>query len=83
MPSLGGCPCRGFRVRDGIFWLPAGKDATERLPWLLEHLAVQLVLSSGAGENKLSHLGGIGARGKQASGFFDCPKNHRRITWIQ
>lgn len=54
-----------YASRDGIFWLPAGKDATERLPWLLEHLAVQLVLSSGAGESRASRLGGLGGRGKQ------------------
>lgn len=52
--------------RDGIFWLPAGKDATERLPWLLEYLAVQLVLScGGSGDNKASRLGALGARGNK------------------
>lgn len=52
--------------RDGIFWLPAGKDATERLPWLLEYLAVQLslVLSSGqAGESKANRMGALAGRG--------------------
>ncbi|CAN0011259.1 unnamed protein product, partial [Ectocarpus sp. 4 AP-2014] len=52
--------------RDGIFWLPAGKDATERLPWLLEYLAVQLslVLSSGqAGESKANRMVALAGRG--------------------
>ncbi|CAM9457163.1 unnamed protein product [Ectocarpus sp. 6 AP-2014] len=52
--------------RDGIFWLPAGKDATERLPWLLEYLAVQLslVLSSGqAGESKANRMAALTGRG--------------------
>ncbi|CAN0282387.1 unnamed protein product, partial [Laminaria digitata] len=49
--------------RDGIFWLPAGKDATERLPWLMEYLAVQLMLSCGSGESKPAGLGGLGGRG--------------------
>lgn len=52
--------------RDGIFWLPAGKDATERLPWLLEHLAVQLVVScGGSGDSKAPRPGVPGGRGKQ------------------
>lgn len=51
--------------RDGIFWLPAGKDATERLPWLLEYLAVQLVLSCGGSGEKSSRLGALGGRGNK------------------
>lgn len=52
--------------RDGIFWLPAGKDATERLPWLLEHLAVQLVVScGGSGDSRAPRPGVPGGRGKQ------------------